>query len=400
MRRAETRLLSNLSDVSVHPLRQCNLACRYCYLDARTTRPGRGEVPGAREARALARGVASAFSLSDSRGHRVVVSGGEPLLLPHAWFGSFFETLDDYASRSGRRIGFSLQTNGSIRCTPDRLALFRRHGVHFSVHYDGLLQDPDLQSRRRRDNIRRLRDRGFAVTVVIVGTAPALERLPETLDFLREQGIQHYKLNYVSREGRGTRCSLPPPARRAEAEFDCAFFASQTDFAVWDQGLLLKFDKYCRHALEGDSLPPRPVPQTCNAGVASLGFFDDGGAYPCSFFPARTGAVARLDRLPELEPGAREAVAACQSPRAYYGKTCPDCRAYVFCQEYCPLTPLDDARAICDVHRALVKRMDENAPTVRLIARRFREYLRSHPGDRSTACGTLSVASKEQACPE
>ena len=45
-------------------------------------------------------------------------------------------------------------------------------------------------------------------------------------------------------------------------------------------------------------MPRTPVP------LALVGRIDDGAAYPCSFFPGRTGAVARLDRLPGLEPGA------------------------------------------------------------------------------------------------
>ena len=82
---------------------------------------------------------------------------------------------------------------------------------HFSVHYDGLVDDASLRSKERRGNIERLHAKGCPITAIVVGTPPALDGLSETLELFRRCGVKHYHLNCVSCEGRGA--GSPQPNR-------------------------------------------------------------------------------------------------------------------------------------------------------------------------------------------
>jgi sulfatase maturation enzyme AslB (radical SAM superfamily) len=95
---------------------------------------------------------------------------------------TFFDIMDRYVDRSGKKLEYSVQTNISI-LRPEIIDLFKAHGVHFSVHYDGELDNPELLSKRRRDNIVTLSEEGFPVTVLVVGTAESLKVLPSSIQF-------------------------------------------------------------------------------------------------------------------------------------------------------------------------------------------------------------------------
>ena len=149
----------------------------------------------------------------------MVFSGGEPMLVPVEWYEAFFRRVDRYLEDSGQKLEYSIQTNISI-LKPEILDLFRQHKVHFSVHYDGELDNPQLLSRKRKKNIVTLFENGFTVTALVVGTVASLKALPATIEFFHQHGVRYYRVNYVSSQGRGHQVSLIPPALRAEAEFD------------------------------------------------------------------------------------------------------------------------------------------------------------------------------------
>jgi len=96
-----------------------------------------------------------------------------------------------------------LQTNASLQPDAGLERLFHDRGVRFSVHYDGLIDGDDVRSDDRKRVIEHLAEAGFPLTAVVVGTPPALAKLPETLDFFHRVGVTHYRLNRVGGEGRG-----------------------------------------------------------------------------------------------------------------------------------------------------------------------------------------------------
>ncbi len=383
-------VLNDISGVTFQLATACNLSCEYCFQDACnvTASPGTG-VGKIVDPLETAANAMKFLQFSD-RKVGVVFSGGEPMLVPVQWYQTFFQAMDDYLEGSGNSVEYSIQTNISI-LKQDIIDLFKKYGVHFSVHYDGLLAHPRLLSHKRRDNIVTLRRNGFPVTALVVGTTASLRILPETIAFFKAQGIRFYRLNFVSSEGRGREVAPVSPQLRAEMEFESAFQASQADFATRETVILNKFHLYYNHVVLKQAFDVSPRPQRCLAGVASAYVDVEGLVYPCSFFTHVTGPMARARALPAgLETGGA-AVARCTEPNPYYDEACRSCSALPICGEYCALSPASDTHfmgSFCTSQRTLRGLMDQHRDLAELIAKRFIAHKQAHPADKPVACGT------------
>jgi radical SAM protein with 4Fe4S-binding SPASM domain len=382
---------SDLVGVTVCPLQSCNLGCAYCYQDTDQVVGPRDRPSAILDPVRLARGLTSLLARSKSRRHAIVISGGEPLLLPEAWYRAFFSAMDGGRGVTPKKTTYSLQTN-MLRWDEGVMSLLKERRVHFSVHYDGRVPGASLRSEERRRNIERLHAEGFSITAIVVGTGEALARLPATLDLFRRCGVKHYHLNHLSTEGRGARVLQPDPERRADAEFESAFFASQSDFATWDPAILNKFVGYATGSRPRGRRPSPPVPQRCGAGRKTLVISAEGLLYPCGFFPRGTGPMGSVDRLPGFNPDAGAAIALCEKPNRFFEERCPACRALPICGDYCALTPTGDSgfmRSFCESQRSLMARMDGDPQLVTFIARRYGEYRLTRPDERPTSCGVI-----------
>ncbi|MDD3846076.1 MAG: 4Fe-4S cluster-binding domain-containing protein [Syntrophorhabdaceae bacterium] len=382
---------TDLNSVTFQLITSCNLSCDYCFQDACNVSSSQGDAGGVVDPHETARTLIELLEMSETE-MGMVFSGGEPMLVPVDWYRTFFDIMDGYLQRSGKKLEYSVQTNISI-LRPEIVDLFKDQGVHFSVHYDGELDDPKLLSRRRRDNIVTLFEKGFPVTVLVVGTVESLKALPSSIEFFNRHGIRFYRINYVSSEGRGHQVSRIPPALRAEAEFQAAFLASQLDFSTRDNVVLNKFLFYHNNVICGSRYKTAPRPQQCRAGVISAYVAADGYIYPCSFFPGITGPMAAARDLTPLK-GARRAIALCETSHSYYDRKCPECEALPICGEYCALSPVTDTNfmeSFCSAQVTLRRMMDENREIAELIAKRFIEHKQAYPADVPRSCGTRTT---------
>jgi len=384
---------TDLNSVTFQLITACNLSCDYCFQDAcNVSASPEGEKQNIVDPRETAETVIKFLQLSKGKLGVVVFSGGEPLLVPVEWYEIFFLIVDQYLEGSGKTLEYSVQTNISI-LTPAIINLFNKHNVHFSVHYDGDLDDPKLLSKKRRDNIVTLSQNGFPVTVLVVGTVESLRALPSTIEFFNKHGIRFYRVNFVSSEGRGHQVSQIPPKLRAETEFEAAFLASQFDFNTRDNVVLNKFHFYYNNVIRNNAYNPEPRPQMCRAGIFSAYIGADGLVYPCSFFTGITGPIAKAKDLPScLESGAK-AIELCETPNSYYDETCRNCTALPICGEYCALSPVTDTNfmgSFCTAQVTLRTLMDMNVELTELIAKRFIAHKLAYPADIPRSCGTLT----------
>lgn len=379
-----------LGSVTFQLVTDCNLSCDYCFQDAcNVSASPAGDARKIVDPEETARTLIRLLEMSNVE-LGMVFSGGEPMLVPVEWYETFFDVMDRYLDGSGKSMDYSIQTNISI-LRPSIIDLFKRHDVHFSVHYDGDLDDPKLLSKKRRENIATLSRNGFKTTVLVVGTVESLKALPSTIDFFKDHGIRFYRINYVSSQGRGCHVSQIPPVLRAEAEFEAAFRASQYGFATRDNVVMNKFLFYYNNVICGSEYNLMPRPQKCGAGVGSAYVDVNGLIYPCSFFTDITGPVASVKDLPLFMKGAAKAIERCEAPDPYYDERCSSCSALPICGEYCALSPVTDTNfmeSFCNAQVTLRGLMDRNLELTELIAKRFIEHKKAYPADLPRSCGT------------
>lgn len=388
-------LFTELSGITLQLITACNLSCDYCFQDAcNVSSLSHGEEKKIVDPYETAEIVIKLLRISKPD-MGVVFSGGEPLLVPIDWYETFFHEMDRYMEQSGKTLDYSVQTNISI-LTPAIIDLFKKHNMHFSIHYDGYLDDPGLSSKKRRDNIITLFENGFPITALIVGTVESLKVLPSTVEFFNKTGVRFYRINYVSSQGRGQQVSKIPPTLRAEAEFEAAFLASQFDFATRDNVGMNKFLFYYNNVICGKDYSFMPRPQRCKAGQWSAYVAADGYVYPCSFFTGVTGPIAKAKDLPSYMEGASKVIELCEAKNSYYDKKCKKCEALPICGEYCALQPVTDTTVMdsfCNAQITLRGLMDKNREITELIAKRFMAHTRTYPEDIPRSCGTRTQKS-------
>lgn len=365
---------ARLLDVTVHPLLACNLGCGYCYQNAeRASSP----VVPRKSGGEWAHRVASLFRDSEHRDIGIVITGGEPLLMGETWYREFFEGTTAALVSLGKEVKYTLQTNASLMPGPELEQLFRRYRVRFSVHYDGLVDGDELKSHDRKRVIENLGAAGFPLTALVVGTPPALDKLPETLDFFHRVGVSQYQLNAVGGEGRGRMDHNPPPRRRAMAEFMAGFHAWKNGFIPYEAGICWKFVEFCRAECADHPRPWSEPSRDCSGGEAFLTIYPDGAVYPCGFFFGLSGPSFFIDELERLDLATVGRLhRACKHvDDPLFAERCPSCEARSFCRGYCAMSVRrGNFGTMCEAQLELHSIMRENPAVATAIANAFLEF--------------------------
>jgi uncharacterized protein len=127
------RLLNKTStNITLNISQTCNLACKYCYADSGTF----GEAPKVMSWEVAKKAVD--FLFARTKGCKeigIIFFGGEPLL-NFKMIKDVVEYSRDLAAKEGKRIGFSLTTNGTV-LTDEIIEFLCRHHFGLKVSLDG-----------------------------------------------------------------------------------------------------------------------------------------------------------------------------------------------------------------------------------------------------------------------
>ncbi|MBZ5594811.1 MAG: radical SAM protein [Acidobacteriia bacterium] len=147
--------------ISLNIAQSCNLACTYCYADE-------GRFGGAPQFMPLEVALQAIDRLVEgARGRRVTVGfiGGEPFLNREVLYGSV-EHARERARAHGCTVGFSVTTNGTL-LNADDVRLLRERGFAVSVSLDG--------GAALNDRHRRARNGASGFEAALAGLRPLLE---------------------------------------------------------------------------------------------------------------------------------------------------------------------------------------------------------------------------------
>lgn len=270
----------------LQPTPFCNIDCAYCYLPDRQSK-ARMSLATLDQACALVFG-------SGLVGKRLEVAwhGGEPLVVPLAWYESAFELI---AARrpADVEIGHHFQTNG-LMLDEAWTRFFARTRAKVELSIDGPAELHDANRRTRRGGgthagamraVRLLQERGVPFQVITVLTEHALDAPDALFDFYVGNGIREVEFNVEEIEGAHGSSSLA--GTETEARF--RRFIRRFFDLVWNSPERLKV-RELENAL-GAALLNEPVADEQNIPFAIVSVGVDGTV--STFSPELLGTRSR-----------------------------------------------------------------------------------------------------------
>jgi radical SAM protein with 4Fe4S-binding SPASM domain len=296
----------------------CNLACSFCYADARR-KPARFRGDTARSIRIV-------DALASLNVVNLILSGGEPMMRE-----DLFE-IAHAAKQSGMLVG--LTTNGTL-IGPGEAARLRNAGVDYvqvSVESPNAAEHDALRGRgthaKSLDAIGALQAHGYGkdeLFVTATTTRRNFEGLQQLHDFADGIGVTA-GASFFQPVGRGYRhqASLVCSERQMLDFLVCRMKQKKEalDIACADQPV----------GYVADALVPRVI-NCCGMGLKTLGVKDDGTVVPCHLFFSRPEfGIANV-----LEDGFLEKLSAYANglPTVDDIQGCKDCNVRYFCGNGC-----------------------------------------------------------------
>jgi uncharacterized protein len=177
----------------------CNLACSYCNVEAVTPKTPMMSLE-------LFKQVARLF-IENSRSPQLGLEfhGGEPLLLPDAFFEEAVQFARGLARQHHKFIEFPLVTNGTMM-TEERLLKLHRLGIKLCLSVDGPphINDQIRGSGHAVERTIRLMQKhriGFGLLTVLSRTNAT--RMREVMDWFHATDIHNFRMNFLQPQGRG-----------------------------------------------------------------------------------------------------------------------------------------------------------------------------------------------------
>jgi uncharacterized protein len=340
--------LPALHALSLTVAQACNMGCGYCYADE-------GRFGGAARMMSLATAIAGVDRLiaESAPGSDIVLGfmGGEPLL-NRAVVHAAAHYAEKAAASAGRRIRFSLTTNGTL-ITPQDAELFAAHRFYVAVSIDG--------DRAGNDRQRPMHDGGGSYDRIVDGLA-TLER----------HGRPHHLSARVTVTPR-TGALAPALDHIIQLGFDSVGFAAvltspdptlafnAADFDRFLDEMIACGRIALPRLLAGESYPfsnfetalheihrgsHRPYP--CGAGAAYLSASAEGGLYACHRLVA-----APEFAMGDLKTGSDRALRSAHLERSHVDRMspCKDCWARYLCGGGCYHEVAKRGRIGCDYIR-------------------------------------------------
>jgi uncharacterized protein len=283
--RTETRVdtvTARLRLLVLQPTPFCNIDCSYCYLSNR-----RSTARMSLETLDLAcqRVFESPFL---DRQLQVAWHGGEPLVVPLAWYEDAIALMAQRCPPA-LQLTHRFQTNGLL-LSEDWVRFFARTGARVGLSIDGPadLHDANRRTRRGRGTheaamraVRLLQDQGLPFHVITVLTECALDDPERLFDFYVQHGIREVGFNIEEIEGSNTASSL---AGRGETKFRS--FIKRFFKLVWQAPGLLKVREF--ESVLAYIISDGPVNDEQNLPFAIVSISHDGGI--STFSPELLGA--------------------------------------------------------------------------------------------------------------
>jgi uncharacterized protein len=221
----------------------CNLHCSYCNVEAETPCTPRMSLERFQQVARLL--------LANSRQPFVGLEfhGGEPLLLPDAWFEEAVAYARALARQHCKEVEFPLVTNGTL-LTEERLLKLHRLGIVFCLSADGpptindLLRGGGAALERA---LRLFRKHRIHCGVLTVLSRANYQHMGEVMDWFGDVGVNNFRVNFLQPQGRGTdEAQLLTGAEMFEGMQQVLDHLDRTQVQVHEGETLMMVDRFLR----------------------------------------------------------------------------------------------------------------------------------------------------------
>ncbi|HPA19313.1 MAG TPA: radical SAM protein [Verrucomicrobiae bacterium] len=326
--RGENGYFENIRMVIAKVTSSCNLRCAYCCTDAVPI-----SQPGAVMAMATHRHAASLLiSGTASKDLHWIFHGGEPMLLPVAWYEEAIEHCIQVAESNPRveRLTIGMQSN-LTRLTPEFLRLIKRYRIQVGTSLDGppRLSDVYRQAGQRvEETIDLLFREGAPAGVIALINKNTVCHIDEVVDYFDRKGFA-VMFNATCPTGRGISVD--------DLTGDELFEARRAILERADRGgniMLLgpeAMKQIYRFETGRRDMSERTCQDyNCGAGVSIIGMDPNGDLWPCG-----RSSDAGLGRLGNVnDPGTlrdyRKTLRGFHEKDAWYAR-CFGCPAKLIC---------------------------------------------------------------------
>ncbi|GFO55418.1 hypothetical protein GMSM_24250 [Geomonas sp. Red276] len=371
------KFFRSVSNVSMLLTDRCNLRCSYCFIDCTPANDSRMSLGTAKKIAHLL--------IENSQYPQVALHlyGGEPLLMDDSWIADFVAYARPLGQKHGKEVIFPLSTNGTL-LDEERLVKLHGMGVSFSISCDG---PPHLHDACRQggDQLHELlvtaRKRNIPVGVVVTINRHNAEKMPEVMEYLREQGVAGMISNFVVAQGRGDAEQLSAE-QMFRSTVDEIGHMLQSGMSVDD----MRVGRMAYQYLVATNNPGSSQPQwnrSCDSAADKIGIDGEGNIFVCGGTRNKEYLLGRLDGIDEKHV---------QRLRDNFPKKgtwyirCFDCAANHFCTHGCPIS-CDLSESFRDNHCQFTKLMwsyfNEHPETARRVhemtMQKMQQRMKPHP---------------------
>jgi uncharacterized protein len=189
----------NIRYVTLKLTNGCNLKCSYCNVEADSPTTPKMKIETFKKVAKLL--------IENSKFPQLGLEfhGGEPMLLPDAWYEEAVGYAGELAKKHGKFITHPLQTNGTL-LTEERANKLMSLGIQIGFSIDG---PPDINDKMRGAGkavekvIRRMKSQGRGFGCLLVLNRSNCNHMYRVMEYFREIGIENYRINFLQPQGRG-----------------------------------------------------------------------------------------------------------------------------------------------------------------------------------------------------
>ncbi len=347
----------DISNITVKVHSGCNLACKYCGVDARGANADHMDVKTFKR-------IADLIIWSSLVPYaNLEFHGGEPLLLPESWFEDVVQYATGLAAVWDKKVEFTIVTNGTL-LNESRIDMIKKLNLHVCISVDG---PPDIHNVMRGkgeealNGLKLLQRNHIPFGLITVLSKGNCNKMDAVMKFYEENNItRQARVSFLHPLGRGRSSEILTSMDMFTAFRDICDHMVESNFNVIEATIESIINRYFNHKADHRL---SCWGKTCGAGQWRIVIDHNGNIYPCEKTEEDDllgNIFSKMDvnRINKL-------LSRYQLDGDPWFDHCEDCEAERICFHSCAAADLNDPRYRtneCRFFKLIYRHIKENEP--------------------------------------